>query len=77
MKRSDPFSNAHILAFIVFCVMVQKYFIPYILVWVFGEGYKFLNRRVEIVLRQTILAIELLFVIIPTRHNFALEYMVD
>lgn len=77
MKKDDPFSNVHILAFIIFCVLIQKYFIPFLLSAVFGNDNRYLNEKVEIVVRQTILSIELLYIIIPTRHNFSLEYMVE
>lgn len=73
VKRDDPFSNANILGFIIFCVVIQKYLVEVIF-------HDFLKEEMNaqatiVVIRQTILSIELLFVIIPIRHNFSLDHV--
>ena len=72
-KKDDPFSNSNLLGFFIFCIVIQKYIIAY----VFGTLYQdaSLKETTIIVIRQTILAIEMLFIIIPVRHNFSLEHV--
>ena len=72
-KRDDPFTNANLLAFIIFCVVLQKYVVELIFTSVMGADK--VNQTTIVVIRQTILAIEMLFIIIPIRHNFSLEHV--
>jgi sterol desaturase/sphingolipid hydroxylase (fatty acid hydroxylase superfamily) len=72
-KRDDPFSNANILVFIIFCVVLQKYIVEAIFAAYLGAEKA--QQATIVVIRQTILAIELLFIIIPIRHNFSLDHV--
>lgn len=73
VKRDDPFQNSNIFIFIIFMVILQKYGIEVLFVPFFGGIDGIMN--LGVVVRQTIMAIELLFVIIPIRHNFSLNYV--
>jgi hypothetical protein len=72
-KRDDPFCNANLLGFIIFCIVIQKYIIFYAFTTLMG--YHTIREETLIVIRQTIVAIELLFIIIPIRHNFSLDHV--
>ena len=69
VKRDDPFSNAGIYSFLIFMVILQKYLIEFI--FVHGDA----ESSSVVVIRQTIMSIELLFIQIPFRHNFSLAYV--
>ncbi len=71
LKRDDPVSNANVLAILIFMIVVQKYLVDYM---TSGRVSVFENpAQIMIVCRQTILAIELLFIQIPVRHNFSVD----
>ena len=72
-KRDNPFSNAGLLSFLIFSVVVQKYIIESLFATTINKDLD--SRNTIVVIRQTMLAIELLFVIIPIRHNFSLEHL--
>lgn len=73
VKRDDPFSNSNIFVFIIFMVILQKYLLEFIFYPMFGQSQTLIE--LGVVIRQTVMAIELLFVIIPIRHNFSLNYV--
>lgn len=72
-KRDDPFSNSNILGFLMFCIVVQKYIVDYVFADVLASPD--MRETTIVVIRQTFVAIELLFIIIPIRHNFSLEHV--
>ena len=73
VKREDPFSNAHVLSFLIFCIVLQKYIVQSIVPKAMKDGN--IDAQTLVVMRQTILAIEMLFIIIPIRHNFSLDHI--
>ena len=72
-RKDDPFSNSDVLSFIVFVVVFQKYLIEFFQTNLLGTSGEF--EQLTVVVRQTIMSIELLCVIIPIRHNFSLNYI--
>lgn len=58
----------------MFCIVIQKYVIEYAYGALF-DGMEKTGGDTVIVVRQTIMAIELLFIIIPIRHNYSLEHV--
>lgn len=73
-KREDPFSNANMLGIIIFMIVLQKYLIEGLLMWML-EGEDFFTQQLLVTFRQTFFAIEVLFVQIPIRHNFSLDHV--
>eukprot|EP00349_Pseudokeronopsis_sp_Brazil_P000173 CAMPEP_0202958592 /NCGR_PEP_ID=MMETSP1396-20130829/2898_1 /ASSEMBLY_ACC=CAM_ASM_000872 /TAXON_ID= /ORGANISM="Pseudokeronopsis sp., Strain Brazil" /LENGTH=265 /DNA_ID=CAMNT_0049676743 /DNA_START=366 /DNA_END=1163 /DNA_ORIENTATION=+ len=71
-KRDDPFSNGTIYSFVIFMVILQKYLVEL----VFYKSLEDENSMMVVtVIRQTLMSIELLFIQIPFRHNFSLNYI--
>lgn len=73
-KRDDPFSNAVMLSLVIFLVVLQKYVVEAALSYLLGDA-GFFTQNLLVTFRQTFLAIEILFVQIPFRHNFSLEHV--
>lgn len=73
-KRDDPFSNGVMLGLVIFIVVIQKYIVEGALTWMLGEE-EFFNQHLLVTFRQSFVAIEILFIQIPIRHNFSLEHV--
>ena len=85
VNRDDPFSNATLLSFLLFCIVIQKYIVIYIFEQTVtepaglteAESTAFWEEQainIQIVLK-TLMSLEVLFTIIPFRHNFSLEHV--
>jgi len=71
VKRDDPFTNATIYSILIFIVVIQKYILDYIMyTWIPPN-----QQAYGVVIRQTVMSIELLFIQIPIRHNFSIAYL--
>jgi hypothetical protein len=73
-KRDDPFSNGVMLSIVIFIVVIQKYIIEWALTEML-EDETFFSQKLLVTFRQTFVAIEILFIQIPIRHNFSLEHV--
>ena len=73
-KRDDPFSNGVMLGLVIFIVVIQKYIVEEGLTYMLGDA-EFFTQGLLVTFRQTFVAIEILFVQIPFRHNFSLEHV--
>lgn len=73
-KRDDPFSNAMMLNIIIFIVVIQKYIVEGLLYYMLEDA-EFFNQKLLVTFRQSFVAIEILFVQIPIRHNFSLDHV--
>ena len=73
-KRDDPFSNGVMLGLVVFIVVIQKYLVESGLTYLLGDV-EFFSQDLLVTFRQSFVAIEILFVQIPIRHNFSLEHV--
>ena len=71
VKRDDPFTNATIYSILIFIVVLQKYVLDYIFYMAMPEE----SQKYGVVIRQTVMSIELLFIQIPIRHNFSIAYL--
>ena len=74
VKRDDPFLTGNILAFIITIVVLQKYLTESILTSFLAHK-TFFTQKLLITFKQTIVAIEILFLQIPIRHNFSHEHV--
>ena len=73
-KRDDPFSNGAMLGIVIFIVVIQKYIVESALKVVFADM-PFFSQKLLVTFRQCFVAIEILFIQIPFRHNFSLEHV--
>ena len=73
-KRDDPFSNGVMLGILIFIVVIQKYVVEGLLTNML-ETESFFNQTLLVTFRQSFVAIEILFIQIPIRHNFSLEHV--
>lgn len=78
MDKDDPFSNGYLLAMIIFFICCQRVlftFIDYLIVNKSGliMAYPKVIYNEMTITRYATMSMELLFVIIPIRHNFLLH----
>ncbi len=73
IQRDDPFNNAYIFVFVMFMVILQKYLTELVLVDLSRAGDS--AGELIVIIRQTLMSIQLLFIQIPIRHNFSLSYI--
>lgn len=73
-SRDDPFRTGSILAILMLIVTVQKYFAESFLTSMFSTETYF-NQALLVTFRQSFVAIQILFIQIPIRHNFSLEHL--
>ncbi len=73
--RDDPFPNAALLSFLLFCIVIQKYIIIYIFDALDGDSPTPPNPDVIQIVIKTLMSLQVLFTIIPFRHNFSLDHV--
>ena len=78
MDKDDPFSNGYLLAMILFFICCQRVLFSLIDYWLVNESmslmaYPRIIYNEMTITRYATMSMELLFVIIPIRHNFLLH----
>ena len=78
MDKDDPFSNGYLLAMIIFFICCQRVLFALIDYLLLNESGQYLAYPQIIydemtITRYATMSMELLFVIIPIRHNFLLH----
>ena len=73
-SRDDPFKTGNVFAILIFIVVLQKYFFESFLNYFLGDPTLFTPALI-VTFRQSLTAIEFLFLHIPMKHNFSVQHL--